>query len=472
MVLYLIRSISSDENFITRVFDGTKAATSSSSRLRQGKVRRLALQSDGPMEAHVDNMKQVRSFISQGCNIMGGKGRVLLSSFKFIRLLAIHTSSGQCITGYLKPIQNLLHLRCLQLSGTYDVDLPLKELATLKFLQTLDVRGQQRREQVVASVGLLKQLLCLRIRNPVSRMPDGIGKLTSLEELEIYNRHEENREQEPWMRFIEELGSLRELRVLRVGAVPSLKQAQVDMVQSLRNLHKLEHLILSVSHPKVTDTGIETWEEAVDGSLLLPQHLHQLFLHGMIFSRLPSFSINASRLPILSHLLLRLHHLDAQDLTILGELPELCDLELQVLSTVQLVRTNGTDDDACLFRKLRGCTLRWYGVRLLSSADSCGVSIHMGHLDGFIWGSRRMAPTLLPSVEVLQLRMPVQDWKDDNASLVLEYFAWLQKVTVYMDCRGASAAEVEQVVAALQRAADVHPNRPTLELTKWWEPEK
>ncbi|CAO2150468.1 unnamed protein product [Urochloa humidicola] len=465
MVLDLIRSISSEENFITTLLDGNEVGASPSSRPGQGKVRRLVL-SDGTAKAHMEDMKQVRSFISRGCDI--GKVDVLLSSFKFVRVLAIHTSSQRIEHQYLEPIRNLLHLRCLQLSGT-SVDLPEKEIAALKFLQTLDVDATRDAEQVAASVGLLTQLRCLRIRKPAARILDGIGKLTSLEELEIRNKFPRpDVEREGFRReFINELGGLRELRVLRVQMQASLEHAQVHMVQSLLNLHKLEYLLLSSWSRTHLDT--EMWEEAEGGSVLRPRCLRHLFLLDIIFSRFPSFFLNGSRLPNLSHLYLDVRHLDAQgDLRILGELPELQYLELFVESVVQLVCTSATDDGACLFRKLRRCNLVWSGgVRLLSSEeDSGGVSIRMGFLEGsMLLGSGRnkdVAPTLLPSVQKLRFWMTVQDFKDGNGSLGLEYFASLQNVSVTIPCEGASAADVEQLEAALQHAADVHPNRPTL----------
>ncbi|CAN6226856.1 unnamed protein product [Urochloa humidicola] len=407
MVLDLIRSISSEENFITTLLDGNEVGASPSSRPRQGKVRRLVLQSDGTEEPYMDDMKQVRSFISRGCDI--GKVHVLLSSFKFVRVLAIHTFGQPIKHQHLEPIRNLLHLRCLQLSGTH-VDLPEKEIAALKFLQTLDVDAIEGREQVAASVSLLTQLRCLRIRKSVVRIPDGIGKLTSLEELELYSKYPgPGDEREGWREIVNELGSLKELRVLRIEMEPSLGHAQVHMVQSLLSLHRLEHLFLSSWHPSNLDT--EMWEKAEGGSVLLPRCLRQLFLVDIIFSRFPSFFLNGSRLPNLSHLSLSVHHLDAQgDLRILGELPELQYLELKVVSLVQLVCTSATDDGACLFRKLRRCNLACFGgVRLLSSEeDSGGVSIHTGWLEGsMLLGSGRnkdVAPTLLPSLQNLDSR--------------------------------------------------------------------
>ena len=86
-----------------------------------------------------------------------------------------------------------------------------------------------------------------------------------------------------------------------------------------------------------------------------------------------------------------------------------------------------------------------------------------------------VAPTLLPSVHKLQFTVCVREVKDGNdedcVSLGLEYFASLQDVRVTIDCRGASVAEVEEREAALRRVVDVHPNHPTLEVTRYEEEE-
>ena len=73
-----------------------------------------------------------------------------------------------------------------------------------------------------------------------------------------------------------------------------------------------------------------------------------------------------------------------------------------------------------------------------------------------------VAPTLLPSVHKLQFTVCVREGKDGNdedcVSLGLEYFASLQDVRVDIHCSGASAADVEELEAALRHAADVHPH--------------
>ena len=150
MVLDLIRSISYEENFVA-ILDRNKEFGESSS-LQGRSAGRLALQNnDRIMESHMD-MQQLRSFISFKCDI--DKQWVPLSSFKFVRVLDIHTSTGEMKCRHLKNLRNLHHLRYLRLIGS-DIELP-EEVGTLKFLQTLDVETRNV-WKTLPSVGLLTQ---------------------------------------------------------------------------------------------------------------------------------------------------------------------------------------------------------------------------------------------------------------------------------------------------------------------------
>ena len=263
----------------------------------------------------------------------------------------------------------MVHLRYLRLSG--HAKLP-KEIPGLMFLQTLDVD-----DEPLTSVGSLTQLLCLRIRRLTQRVPDGIAKLTSLQELEIVYRGEE----EPWIRFLKELGGLSELRVLHLG-MPSLsadgRGVVMDLVESMRNLQRLEHL--SLLHdgygPVAADTG--TWEAA---GFHLPRCLRRLFLRWTRFSRFPSLCINPSCLPNLSHLYLFVDCLNEQDMRTLDGLPKLRGLWLCARSTQEVVlnTTASTDDAApghdCFFPKLTWCRVQYTKLRFQPKGVSGAVTL-------------------------------------------------------------------------------------------------
>jgi disease resistance protein RPM1 len=256
-------------------------------------------------------------------------------------------------------------------------------MGSLEFLQTLDVRGNVFvDEEVETSIGLLTKLLCLRFRSMFSIVADGIGKLTSLEELDIDYAGEE---EEARRRFVKELCGLRELRVLRLH-IPysSMGARQVvlegDMVlQLLRsNFQKLEILLLKTN---LTPVSADTAAWQAEG-FLLPRRLRQLSIRWITFSRFPSVWINPSRLPHLSLLSLRVHAMNEEDLRILGGLPQLRFLDLDVDSTAYQVVCSNTrthDDGCCSFRNLERCRLRCKGVRFLtpSQGDSGRVSFCM-----------------------------------------------------------------------------------------------
>ncbi|CAL4979545.1 unnamed protein product [Urochloa decumbens] len=460
MVLDLIRSISSKENFVT-VLDSNEGASSSS---RQGKVRRLALQTNMTMQAHVD-MQQVRSFISYGFDINKG---VPFLGFKLIRVLAIGIASPMDIkSSHVEHIQYLLHLRYLQLSG-YVFKLP-EGIGSLKFLQTLDADGYFV-QQGLTSVSLLTQLLCLRFKSTPHMVLDGIGKLTSLQELQITICYD-SREEEAYRRFVKELCNLRELRVLRIE-MGGYMELIPYMVECLRNLEKMEHLTLSY----VSNVDTAKWKAA---DFLLSHCLRQLFLGFTIFSRLPSFCVNALCLPNLSHLTLLLEYIDEQDLRILGGLPELRCLSLDVKSTTEVVsNTESTTYDIAgdgkLFQKLRRCILRYFSVRVLSSKDddSGSISFRLRDLEASMLlrcqSDKSVALTLMPSAQRLEFYVHAKEFMISAGcgSLSLEYFASVRNVVVIVDCAFVTTAVVEEVEGALRHVADVHPNCPTLEVRR------
>jgi disease resistance protein RPM1 len=486
MVLDLIRSISSEENFVTVLGNNNEL---------RGIVRRLALQYEGTLKAAVD-MQLVRSFISWQWD---SDKWISLSSFKVVRVLALHRNQDHLQV----PVRNLPHLRYLQLR-VRSFELPAQEMGCLKFLRTLDVdvTGYEKCDledinfvcplTKLPSVRPLTEMLCLRIRGRVNTVPDGIGKLTSLEELEMRYG---GPEREAWGRFVKELCSLRELRLLRLD-VSEVEDGVV--LQSLRNLQKLEVLSLTTALPPSGVADAAAWGADV---CLLSRRLRQLSLTGIRFSRLPPFCcINPSRLPHLSHLSLRVVAMDEQDLRNLGGLPQLRFLHLDVHSITAEVDCNNsrTDDDGCcLFQNLIRCSIKSRVVRLLlpsQEGSSSSVSFCMLNVEASMrLGSERadsvckaagVAPTLMPSVQELSFLIYLKEFIEDGnqdqdrVSLAMEYFASLQDVSVSIDTNDyvyRDDADEEQVKAALRHAVDVHPNRPTLRtrgtlLTRmeWW----
>jgi hypothetical protein len=176
MVLDLIRTMSLDLNFVT-IHDIEQHGICSRGK-QTSKVRRLALH--GSYTEHKPSIAEehVRSFNAIGCGRMP-----LLLGFKVLRVLVIEECcflEGHC----LEHLGKLVQLRYLGLVKTR-VKLPEGIGHDLKFLEILDVRGGMISE-LPPSVGELWNLRCLWA-DEGTRMKGEIGKLTWLEELQLYS---------------------------------------------------------------------------------------------------------------------------------------------------------------------------------------------------------------------------------------------------------------------------------------------
>ncbi|XP_062197572.1 disease resistance protein Pik-2-like isoform X2 [Phragmites australis] len=448
MVLDLIRDLSYEENFVA-ILDNVEGTIS------KGNVRRLAHQNSiaehiTPQANDMD-MPQVRSYIVFRCDI---NQHVPLSSFKLLRVLAIEDCKGV----RLENLGNLLHLRYLGLRRTNISEIP-KQIENLKFLQTLDVTDTGIRE-LPASFFKLTQLMCLCSASKGMRVPDGFGQLTSLEELRIILPGTDDKSK--MERFVKDLGSLKQLRVLQTRFDVMDDSLQKDLVESLCNLHKIQHL--SLFFEEFIDAVEATWEAP---GFVLPKDLRHLNLFNIKFPRLPS-CINLSCLPNLSFLRLEVKTMDEQVLEKLGRLPELRYLSLHTDSVVTISNINAGDR---FFQKLRWFRMPFAMVQFQGNEDS-SVSFHIWNGNGVVpFGSRKndrssLPVAVMPNLQVLQIAVLLEclDGNFDCGNIGLEYLHSLKRVKVCIYCRGASDAKVNEAQAALQNEIEAHRNCPVLDL--------
>ncbi|KAF8665833.1 hypothetical protein HU200_053912 [Digitaria exilis] len=121
--------------------------------------------------------------------------------------------------------------------------------------------------------------------------------------------------------FMKDLGNLSQVRVLSIyGELRGGMALQSELVQSLGNVHKLQHLRLVDYNFDDEDDPCEwvEWEDTVE----LPRGLQELDLHAVPFRRLPS-CISPAHLQNLYTLWLRVEAIDEAGLRALGGLPEL-----------------------------------------------------------------------------------------------------------------------------------------------------
>ncbi|CAL4996866.1 unnamed protein product [Urochloa decumbens] len=274
------------------------------------------------------------------------------------------------------------------------------------FVNMLDSHEQHTISQRKArSVGLLRQLKCLRVYALVFGVWDWIGNLTSLQELRCYIGNASPN-------FLKELaGKITQLRVLKIHVAPFYMMTDELKVLS-RKFKRLK--LQSIVFDEEPD-----WE-----GFIPPRKLIELTL-VVGFCRLPTW-INSSLIPNLRHLCVKT--LDSQHLEILGLFPELLTLRLWSSDTICFeVMGNGTFPKLMYFTNVI--------LRFLQGA--------------------------MPSLQSIQLEVRVTDNFDFSS---LRNLTCLEEVTVEMNCLGALKSEVEEAKAALRHTIYNHPNSPTLHL--------
>ncbi|KAG2563234.1 hypothetical protein PVAP13_8KG204900 [Panicum virgatum] len=307
MVLDLIRSFSCEENFVTILSDMDSTAPSST-------IRRLSLQNG--KKSHV-MAQATRNLLQRARSVVIFPAAVAqvpaAGSCRFLRVLDLeHCNLSH--TDSLKYLGNLYQLRYLRLYSTHISQLP-EEIGNLQFLQTLDVRGNSI-SILPWSVVQLRNLMCLDI-NVTTRVPNGIGNLTCLEQLSSLYIDGST------INIIEELGQLTELRQLRIN----LDEWNDKLLECLHKLQKIQQLhivdVVTIVHPgKRSIGGLDSW--------VAPRHLRELnTVDGCWFSTLPAW-VNPSLVPVLTCLSIAVRELHQGDLDILGRLPALRSLCLRV----------------------------------------------------------------------------------------------------------------------------------------------
>ncbi|WVZ96528.1 hypothetical protein U9M48_042158 [Paspalum notatum var. saurae] len=430
MVLDLINSISSNEHFVT-VLRGNE-------KLPRSIVRRLALQkadvhiSGGQVANNNITVEKVRSLIADGCKFHVPSW----SHLPVLRVLDMTNSDVKedCDEGLLDGLGSLLRLRYLRVeddSRECITELP-KEVRYLKFLQTLNLSRSYGIKELPEEVGLLTQLVCLRLSFD---LPAGvIGKLTSLQELKISWPHSATT-----MQFGKELGSLRELRVLYCCIEDDTESVTRALLESLGNLHNIREL--TIANP--------CWRGMSHaGGFINCQHLRFLGLYSPRFSALPPW-IKPSLAPNLSFLAVKLLVVNEQDMETLARLPELRSLRLFSEGDTKLVIVNIMihTEGVAYFPKLRSLKIQ-------------GASI-LFHLPGSECNNSRIASTVMPSLESLDIEVHVRYLIKEHGFENLGRTS-LQRVTAKVHCGGARVEQVVETQAALRHTAAVHPKHPTL----------
>ncbi|XP_025876904.2 LOW QUALITY PROTEIN: disease resistance protein RGA5-like [Oryza sativa Japonica Group] len=246
MVLDLIRSLSSEENFCAMLHK-EQTMLSQNNIVRRLAIHKRILEHNPKMNVR---MAQVRSFNAYMCGHMDCMPP--LWSFKVVRVLVLDLCN---FTGspHLEPIGKLLHLKYLGLVNTAIAELP-KEVGNLTLLQTLDI-WRTSIEELPSTVGKLKRLICLRADSN-TRVPAGvIGSLTSLQQLRLHSADKSPS-------AVVELGKLVELRVLEIQFCKMDQNSRRSLVESVCNLCNIQVLEVHYDHSGPTEWAYlgSSWE--------------------------------------------------------------------------------------------------------------------------------------------------------------------------------------------------------------------
>ncbi|TVU26022.1 hypothetical protein EJB05_28548, partial [Eragrostis curvula] len=306
----LITYKSSEEKFITAVdYSQTIAALPLSS-------RRLSLCfSCAQYAAKPEGIKwsQVRSLAFFGLH----RFMPCILEFKLLRVLILEFwgDYDDCTTLDLSTICSLFHLRYLKVSGHMIVELPSK-IQGQRFLETLEIDA--RVSAVPNDIALLPGLLHLGLQDG-TKLPDGIGRITSLQTLQYFdlgNNSEDN---------ILSLGQLMNLRDLRLTCSTALSYEYLErkLVALSSSLGRLTNLRSVTLVPGIVDLTVFVDES--HRMLSTPIFLQRLELLSPIctFSILPEWIAKLQKLRTLKIIVRELQQSDIDTLAGLHDLTAL-----------------------------------------------------------------------------------------------------------------------------------------------------
>ncbi|TVU24127.1 hypothetical protein EJB05_26525, partial [Eragrostis curvula] len=341
-------------------------------------------------------------------------------SFKVLRVLDLQDCNLS--QGYsLKYLGSLFHLRYLNLRSTWIDQLP-EEVENLQFLESLDLEYTNI-AHLSLNVARLKHLLRLSV-NSYTIVPNGTWSLRFLEELSWLRIDDQSKD------HMEELGLLTELRVLRIALFTN--KWNEKLAKPLSKLQKIHSLYFEKVHDSERNVGgLDAW--------VAPRHVRYLETqYGCWFSRLPAWMDNPSHLLDLSVLDIAVRELQQEDLEILGRLPALRCLDLE-LDHEKLGILRRFVVGSGLFPCLVYCWLFGLIVPMVFQ-NGAAQRLTRFDFDFHVWEARGIAGS------------------DGGFDLGLENLPSLQKVNVRFQSGGASEEDLEEAKAAVRKVAEIHPN--------------
>ncbi|KAF8697408.1 hypothetical protein HU200_036008 [Digitaria exilis] len=426
----LIISLSVKENFVTIMSDHKLTPSTN-------KIRRLSLQgncAEQSIRLGAHSLYQVRSFTA-----FGDVGRVpSLLNFHILRVLDIQN----CPSLEDRDIENigrLSHLRYISLYNSNIGKIP-SQIGKLQHLQTLDLRATRIKE-LPATIAQLHQLVRLCVPNGVV-LPNGIGDMTALEELSMFDASKNSPE------VVQELGNLNKLKVLgikwcgynAINDEGSFKKSLVSSFHNLgeRNLHSLR-----------IDTTERCSVDFLFDSLCPHPCQMRKSSNRLIFARLPKW---ISCLSVLTNLVMFIEEVDCRDVDVLKDLPALRCLQIFTTEYPKESLTISPNGFQCLedfhFRPSMYLKKKKGMMSLIFEAGA------------------------MPRLNRLWFRFVVHDTLSiygADFDFGISLLSSLKCLWVSINCRGAMVWEVDVAKAIIRNTAALLPNRPRHEIHTFGE---
>jgi hypothetical protein len=421
MILDLLISKSIEENFVTFMSGKCQRL------FLQGKAHRLSLNYYSEEQAMVPTTMIISH--CRSLSIFGYSEHMpRLSKFRVLRVLDIENGE-EMEHKYFEHIRRLLHLKYLRLHLRSIVTLP-EQLGELQHLRTLDL-GETKITKFPKSIVQLQNLTCLRASN--MELPENIGNLHDLQEL-----CEIKINQNCSASSLLGLGSLTKLRILGVRwcivKMDTDSRAFVDnLLSSLRKLGRLNLRSLCIQgyYGYSIDFLLDSWFPT--------PHLLQKFQMSLnyYFPRIPVWIAPLGRL---TNLKINVDPVDEKTWEILGNLPSL--MFLFVISKAAALKERFV---------------------VSSSMFICLKEFHFtcwNNGPGMMFEAGAM-----PRLE--KMRVPFNAGSGLNFGI--QQLSSLRHLVVEIICSGATVQEVDALEESIRSAADLLPNRPTLEVRTWDE---
>jgi hypothetical protein len=311
MLVDLILSKCAEDNFISVAYNQEDIAILDRC---EYKVRRLSLISSSrgtQLPTIPTSLSQVRSFALFG----DSSYPCPLSEFRYLRVLVFEHAGNRKVVIRLTDIGLLFQLRYLKVSVQSGVMILPAKIGGLLHLETLEMYGAAF--SIPSDIVALPRLshLILPYEYDPGSLPEGIESIKSLRTLHCSGMERSS------LQDIKGLGELTNLRELRISTWELEGDVLDALISSIGKLCKLRSFVLNIKSRKHDENHLFSLSNT-------PPHIEKLEMQRWTFKGVPKWICDLQYLHTLS---LFVEHLSTDDVHILGKLPGLVHLCLNVL---------------------------------------------------------------------------------------------------------------------------------------------